>query len=64
MERECNECGSSDWNKLLEEQYPERRSKDRDKTTKEVFVCNECGAEGRRFEDGHSGGIQHSGAAR
>lgn len=63
IDTDCNECGSSDWNKLLEDDYPERR-RERDRTVKEVYQCNNCGAEGKRFDRQQSGTVQRSGAMR
>lgn len=65
-DRECNECGASDWNEIeaATTQYPERRSRDSNKTTRRVFECRDCGSEGRKFEDGQSSNVQFSGALR
>lgn len=64
-DRQCNECGSSDWDEVegLEIGYPESR-RERDQTIRRVFLCENCGTEGRRFEDGQSSSIQYSGALR
>lgn len=61
--RTCTECGASDWTKLLDTDYPERRQ-ERDRTIRSVYKCNECGAEGRHFEHQNSGTQQFSGAMR
>jgi uncharacterized Zn finger protein len=63
IERTCNDCGSSEWREIvpLKTSYPERR-KERERTVRRILECENCGAEGRRFEDGHSGHIQYSGA--
>lgn len=53
MEKSCTNCGSSDWNELFNKDYPEHRS-DRDRTIQTVYECDECGAQGKRFE--HNGG--------
>lgn len=62
----CNECGAEGWReyKSAEISYPEHRSRDRDKTTRRVFICKSCGSEGRVFEDGQHGTIQLTGALR
>ena len=61
--RACNSCGASTWKLILSEAYPTKR-RDRDQTTKDVFVCKGCDAEGRRFTDGHNGEITWAGAMR
>lgn len=63
MERECNNCGGSDWSRILEDDYPQRR-RERDRTVKTVYVCDSCGAEGRHFEHQNGGTEQYSGALR
>jgi len=63
MDITCNECGSSNWNEVLSDSYPERR-RDRDQTVKTVYTCRECGAEGRHFEHQDEGTEQLSGAMR
>lgn len=62
MERECNNCGATEWTKLLTDDYPERR-RERERTVKTVYECDECGRQGRHF-DQNSGGEQYSGAMR
>jgi hypothetical protein len=39
-------------------------SRKRDETTKTIFVCEECGGHGRKYEDGIDGGVQLSGVLR
>lgn len=65
-ERICNRCDTSDWSELegARTLYPERRDRDKNKTERSVFICQSCGAEGRRFDDGQSGAITWSGAMR
>lgn len=63
IERTCNECGSSEWSFVLDDAYPERR-KDRAQTVKEVYVCENCGAEGRLFDQQNDGTTTYSGAFR
>jgi len=62
-DRTCVECGSANWTKLLEEDYPQKR-RERDRTIKHVYKCAECGAEGRHFERQDSGTNQFAGALR
>lgn len=64
IERECSECGASEWKRIVRKTYPDRRERDRDKTEQIVFDCAECGAQGKRFEDGFGGEITFSGALR
>jgi phage terminase large subunit GpA-like protein len=64
MDRQCNNCGESNWTKVHDEQYPERRQRDGDKTEKHVYECENCGKEGRKFVDGETGGVQYTGYAR
>lgn len=61
--RECNECGASDWKQVVSTSYPERR-RDRDQTIKTVYECQSCGSEGRHFDQQDSGTEQYSGAMR
>lgn len=61
--QECNQCGESDWKEVLTKDYPERRQ-ERDRTVKTVYVCDECGAEGRHFDHQDSGTEQLTGALR
>lgn len=63
MERECNECGSTDWRKLLSTDYPERRS-ERDRTVMNVYDCKDCGSQGKHFNHKDSGTTQYTGALR
>jgi DNA-directed RNA polymerase subunit RPC12/RpoP len=63
MDINCTECGSSDWSKVLSDDYPEHR-RERERTVKTVYTCNDCGAEGRHFEHQHEGTEQYSGAIR
>jgi DNA-directed RNA polymerase subunit M/transcription elongation factor TFIIS len=62
--RECSKCGSTEWNLIVEKSYPDRESRERDKTEQEVYDCKECGAQGKRFEDGNDGVVSYSGAMR
>lgn len=65
IDTECNECGSDEWSPVVEtEKTGHKGNQNRDPTTKEVFTCQECGAEARRFTDGVSGAVRLSGAAR
>ena len=59
----CSECGATDWTQILSTDYPERR-KGRERTMKEVYRCENCGAEGRRFDQKNSGTTRLSGAMR
>lgn len=58
----CSECDATDWNKILENDYPERR-KERERTVESIYQCKECGAEGKHFEH-NSGSDTLSGAMR
>lgn len=62
-DRDCRECGASNWNFLLDEGYPDRR-RERDQTVREVYVCESCGAEGRRFDQQDDGTVTFSAAMR
>lgn len=62
-DKNCRECGASNWSKVAEMDYPERR-RERNRTVKEVYSCEECGTEGRRFNQQKNGTIQFSGALR
>lgn len=59
--RQCKECGGSEWKKVWGETYPEHR-RERNRTVKELYVCAECGAEGKRFEHRAGGPDIFSGA--
>ena len=59
----CGECGASDWNEVLSTDYPERR-RERDRTVKTVYQCEECGAEGNHFNHQNEGTEQFTGAMR
>lgn len=61
--QDCNQCGASNWNKALEKDYPERR-RERDRTIQRVYICQECGAEGKHFVHQDGGGDTLSGAFR
>lgn len=63
MDVECNECGGTDWSEVLTTDYPERR-RERDRTEKQVYECESCGAEGRRFVHNAGGPDTFSGAFR
>lgn len=63
LDTDCNSCGDSDWSKVVETDYPERR-RDRDRTIKTVYECQSCGAEGRHFEHQDGGTDTYSGAMR
>lgn len=62
-DRECNNCGASNWTKVLETDYPERR-RDRDRTVKTLYACDECNEEGKHFEHQHMGTEKYTGALR
>ncbi len=62
-DRECATCGSTDWEEIWENSYPERR-KERHRTVKTVYVCQNCGSEGRHFEHRAGGPDTYSGALR
>jgi len=62
-DRQCGECGSSEWTEILQTDYPERR-RERDRTVKTVYQCDECGAEGKHFNHQDGGTEQFSGAMR
>jgi hypothetical protein len=62
IERECG-CGSTEWTLKADVDYPERLQ-ERDRTVKEIYVCNECGTEGRRFVHQNGGPDIYSGAFR
>jgi hypothetical protein len=63
VDRDCNECGSSEWTEIVETSYPERR-KERAQTVKTVYACDQCGAEGRHFDQRNDGTTQYAGAMR
>lgn len=63
MDLECTECGGEEWTLLNEKDYPERR-RERDRTVEQVYRCNECGAQGKRFDQKNDGTVQLSGAMR
>lgn len=54
----CNNCGESNWEKILE------KEKGKHGTVREVYRCNNCDKEGRKFTDGHNGHVMLSGAFR
>lgn len=60
MNRDCNDCGESDWRELLSKEKGGRGDSDPVKVT--VYKCRNCGAEGRRFDEG--GSTTFSGALR
>lgn len=62
-DRQCTECGATDWNDVWEDSYPERRN-ERDRTVKTVYVCQDCGSEGRHFEHNAGGPDTYSGSLR
>lgn len=62
-DQQCNECGASSWTELVQTDYPERR-RERDRTVKTVYRCDECGAEGKHFDHQNTGTVQLSGAFR
>lgn len=58
-------CGNSEWSNPLTKEYGGHKgSRKRDDTTMELYVCNNCGAEGRKFTDGVDGGVTLSGEFR
>lgn len=63
MDRICNNCGSGEWTKLVSNDYPERR-RERDRTVRTTYRCDECGAEGRHFDRQQTGTEQFAGAMR
>lgn len=63
MQVECNECGASDWSKMQENDYPERR-RERDRTVEKIYRCTQCGNEGKRFVHNNGGPDILSGAMR
>lgn len=63
MERECNNCGSSEWHQILTKDYPERR-RERDRTVQTVYACESCESEGRHFVHNNGGPDTFSGALR
>lgn len=54
----CGDCGSNDWNRVLEQTKSSGRRK-------RVFECQNCGAEGRVFDKHgptvYSGAMRHAG---
>lgn len=61
----CNNCGESNWEKILEQGKNGHKGKrNRNPTKKVAYVCNNCDKEGRIFEDGVDGGITLSGMFR
>jgi len=62
-ERTCNECGASNWTKVVDDAYPDRR-RDRDKTVKTVYACDSCDSEARHFDQRNDGTEIFSGAMR
>lgn len=63
MERDCNNCGDSDWKRVLENDYPERR-RERDRTVETIYECGGCGSEGKHFVHNDGGTDTFSGALR
>lgn len=63
MDVTCNECEGGDWTKIVETDYPENRN-ERDRTVKHVYICQNCGAEGKRFVHKDGGPDIFSGAMR
>lgn len=63
IDKQCNDCGSTEWKKVFEDGYPEHR-RDRDQTTRQILVCKSCGSEARRFIDGYEGIETLTGALR
>jgi hypothetical protein len=61
--RQCSECGSTDWRFLFENSYPDRR-RERDRTVMSLYVCNNCGAEGKHFDQQNDGTEQFTKALR
>lgn len=59
----CNKCGASNWTKLFEKDYPERR-RDRDRTIQTVYECESCGAFGKHFNHQDQGTEQYTAAMR
>lgn len=66
IDSDCNDCGASNWSEVdgLQKLYPVTRERDRDKTERRVLVCENCGSEARRFEDGYTGYVRFTGALR
>jgi len=63
MDRDCNDCGSGEWNRLFDTDYPDRR-RERDRTVKTVYECESCGSEGSHFAHNDGGSDTFSGALR
>jgi uncharacterized Zn finger protein len=63
VDRQCNECGETEWNEIVQTNYPERRQ-ERNRTIRTVLLCDNCGAEGRHFDHQDTGTEQYSGALR
>lgn len=62
---DCKTCGSSEWQKVHEDSKTGHKGPaNRNDTAREVYECESCGKEGRKFTDGVTGNITHSGAMR
>lgn len=61
--RECNECGATDWKQVIQTDYPERRQ-ERDRTVQTVYECCDCGSEGKHFVHNDGTADIFSGAMR
>jgi len=66
MNEHCNNCGrATDWKEVYEREYGGAKGGTRrDETVCTVYRCKDCGAEGRRFEDGVDGTVTFTGAMR
>jgi len=65
MDRECRECGSTEWSHILSnEKTGHKGGRHRDTTKVEKWLCEGCGTEGKKFTDGITGDVQHTGALR
>lgn len=60
-ERDCKECGESNWNQFYE---TERTTKRSGTTIEERFECCNCGKEGRKFTHDNSASPVWSGGMR
>lgn len=62
----CNNCHSEEFEEVYADEYSGHKAsgRNRNDTTKTIFVCEDCGGHGRKFVDGVDGGVQLSGVLR
>lgn len=61
----CTYCNGTEWTLAYSDEYDGHKgSDDRDETEREVYKCDNCGREGRKFTDGVDGSVTFAGALR